>query len=102
MIVTFKPIGNEAAYFFHGYKRMIGNFSAYREGVNLGTFHFEAISELLKEPKTFVWLDIYAPNRELLLRVQEEFSSMTLPLRTHSTHLMGLALQRTESPFSLI
>ena len=93
MIVTFKPIGNEAAYFFHGYKRMIGNFSAYREGVNLGTFHFEAISELLKEPKTFVWLDIYAPNRELLLRVQEEFSLHDLAIEDalHASHGPSLA-----------
>jgi magnesium transporter len=52
---------------------MIVNSVAYRQGKSLGDVSLEDISEVLKEPGTFVWLGILEPDVGLLRKVQEEF-----------------------------
>lgn len=47
---------------------------AYRDGKSLGTVPLDDISELIKEPDTFVWVGLYEPDSTLLLKMQEEFS----------------------------
>ena len=53
---------------------MIVNSVAYRQGKSLGDVSLDDISEVLKEPGTFVWLGIHEPEVALLRKVQEEFS----------------------------
>ncbi len=53
---------------------MIVNCVAYRDGVSLGNIPLDSISDILKEPRTFVWLGLYEPDTQLLRKVQEEFA----------------------------
>ena len=53
---------------------MIVNCIAYRAGRSLGDISIDAISEVLKEPDTLVWLGVHEPDTPLLRKVQEEFS----------------------------
>ena len=53
---------------------MIVNCVAYRGGKSLGDIPINDISEVLKEPETFVWLGMHEPDTPLLRKVQEEFS----------------------------
>ncbi len=52
---------------------MIVNCVAYRAGKSLGDIPINDISEVLKEPETFVWLGVHEPDTQLLRKVQEEF-----------------------------
>lgn len=52
---------------------MIVNSVAYRKGRSLGNVSLDDISEVLKEPGTYVWLGIHEPDLALLHKVQEEF-----------------------------
>ena len=53
---------------------MIVNCVAYRAGKSLGNIPVDDISEVLKEPETFVWLGMHEPDTQLLRKTQEEFS----------------------------
>jgi magnesium transporter len=53
---------------------MIVNCIAYRAGKSLGNIPVNDISEVLKEPETFIWLGVHEPDTPLLRKVQEEFS----------------------------
>ncbi len=53
---------------------MIVNCIAYRAGKSLGDIPVDDISEVLKEPSTFVWLGLHEPEIQLLRKVQEEFA----------------------------
>lgn len=53
---------------------MIVNSVAYRKGVRLGDVTIEDISNVIKEPQTFVWLGLHEPDQPLLLKMQQEFS----------------------------
>lgn len=53
---------------------MIVNCVAYRAGKSLGNIPVDDISEVLKEPETFIWLGVHEPDTALLRKVQEEFS----------------------------
>ena len=53
---------------------MIVNCVAYRGGRRLGNIPVDDISEVLKEPETFIWLGVHEPDIALLRKVQEEFS----------------------------
>lgn len=52
---------------------MIVNSVAYRQGRSLGSVSLDDISEVLKEPGTFIWLGVLEPEVALLRKVQEEF-----------------------------
>jgi len=52
---------------------MIVNSVAYRRGKRLGEVGLEDISEVLKEPGSYVWLGLHEPDIALLRKVQEEF-----------------------------
>jgi magnesium transporter len=53
---------------------MIMKCVAYKHGISLGEVTIEDISEVLKQPDTFVWLGLREADTELLLKIQEEFS----------------------------
>jgi magnesium transporter len=53
---------------------MIINSAAYRNGKKIGDVPLDDISEVLKEPDTFVWLGVLEPTIELLKQIQTEFS----------------------------
>jgi magnesium transporter len=53
---------------------MIVSSTAYRRGLSLGQVKLEDISELVKDPATFLWLGLHEPSVELLRQVQDEFS----------------------------
>jgi len=53
---------------------MIVNCIAYRGGRSLGNIPVDDISEVLKQPETFIWLGVHEPDTALLRKVQEEFS----------------------------
>jgi len=52
---------------------MIINSVAYRKGERLGDITVEDISEVIKQPDTFVWLGLYEPDAAMLRKIQEEF-----------------------------
>ena len=54
--------------------RMVVNCVAYRsDGTRIGDVGIDAISEVLKEPDTFVWVGLHEPDEALLRKLQEEF-----------------------------
>lgn len=53
---------------------MVVNCVAYRNnGTRLRDISVDDISEILKEPDTFVWVGLHEPDDTLLLKLQEEF-----------------------------
>ena len=42
-------------------------------GKRLNDLTLDAISDVLKEPDTFIWLGLHEPDEALLLKIQEEF-----------------------------
>lgn len=53
---------------------MVVNCVAYRnDGTRLRDISVDDISEVLKEPDTFVWVGLHEPDSQLLLKLQEEF-----------------------------
>ncbi|GAB6140690.1 magnesium and cobalt transport protein CorA [Methylosoma difficile] len=52
---------------------MVMRCVAYKNGISQGDVTIEDISEVLKEPDTFVWLGLHEADSHLLLKVQEEF-----------------------------
>jgi magnesium transporter len=54
---------------------MVVNCVAYnkRDGKRIGDITLDAISDVLKEPETFVWVGLHEPDESLLLKLQEEF-----------------------------
>jgi magnesium transporter len=53
---------------------MVVNCVAYRtNGTRIGNVDIDAISEVLKEPDTFVWVGLHEPDESLLLKLQDEF-----------------------------
>lgn len=49
------------------------NCSVYRHGRKLAHIAIDDISEALQQSDTFIWLGLVEPDRELMLRVQQEF-----------------------------
>jgi magnesium transporter len=65
----------------------IVNSVAYRSGQSLGEIAIEEISELIKQPDTFVWLGLHEPDEALLLRIQGEFGLHELAIEdAHHAH----------------
>jgi magnesium transporter len=61
---TTAPIGNG----------MVVNCVAYESsGKRIGDITIDAISDVLKNPDTFVWVGLHEPDESLLLKLQEEF-----------------------------
>lgn len=52
----------------------IVNCVAYRQGVRIDAFPIDDISEVIKEPDTFLWIGLHEPDNALLEKMQEEFS----------------------------
>jgi magnesium transporter len=46
---------------------------AYRQGRSLGPIAIDEVSEVIRQPDTFVWLGLHEPDDALLLRIQGEF-----------------------------
>jgi len=53
---------------------MLINCVAYQEGKKLSDISVEAISDYIQNPETFVWVALREPEREELLKMQEEFN----------------------------
>ncbi len=49
------------------------NCTAYRNGKKLKDITIEAISDVLLEEDTFVWVGLFEPDHELMRQIQEEF-----------------------------
>jgi len=69
------PFPNEPAHTaFANDAAMVVNCVAYRnDGHRIGEVGIDDISEVLKEPDTFVWVGLHEPDEPLLLRLQHEF-----------------------------
>jgi magnesium transporter len=71
---------------------MVVNCVAYRNnGTRLRDIHIDDISEVLKQPDTFVWVGLHEPDEALLLKLQEEFDLHDLAIEDAQ-----LAHQRTK------
>lgn len=65
----------------------IVNSVAYRNGQSLGEVAVDEISEVIKQPDTFVWLGLHEPDEALLLRIQGEFGLHELAIEdAHHAH----------------
>jgi len=67
---------------------MVVNCIAYRkDGRRIGDVTLEAISDVLAEPDTFVWVGLHEPDEELLLKLQQEFGLHDLAIEdAHTAH----------------
>lgn len=66
---------------------MVVNSIAYRQGERLGEVSIEDISEVAKEPGTFIWLGLHEPDEALLSQIKEEFSLHELSVEdAHKAH----------------
>lgn len=52
---------------------MIINSVGYQKGRRLGDIGIDDISEVIKQPETFVWVGLHEPDETLLRKIQEEF-----------------------------
>ncbi len=60
------------------------NSVAYRDGKRFAEVTLDDISEVVKEPNTFVWVGLHEPDRTLLNKMQEEFSLHELAIEDAS------------------
>ena len=67
---------------------MVVNCIAYRnDGTRIGDIGLDKISDVLKEPDTFVWVGLHEPDEPLLLKLQEEFGLHDLAIEdAHTAH----------------
>lgn len=67
---------------------MVVNCIAYRkDGSRIGDVTLDAISDVLAEPDTFVWVGLYEPDEALLLKIQDEFGLHDLAIEdAHAAH----------------
>ncbi len=67
---------------------MVINCIAYhRDGKRMGEISLDAISEVLEEPDTFVWVGLHEPDEPLLEKLQDEFGLHDLAIEdAHSAH----------------
>src|SRR5690349_12181988 len=67
---------------------MVVNCVAYRgDGTRIGDITLDAISDILQEPGTFVWVGLHEPDAALLLKLQEEFDLHDLAVEdAHKAH----------------
>jgi magnesium transporter len=67
---------------------MVVNCVAYRrDGSRIGNITLDAISDVLQEPETFVWVGLHEPDEPLLLKLQEEFDLHDLAIEdAHNAH----------------
>jgi len=60
---------------------------AYQKGQRLGDIAIDDISEVVKQPETFIWLGLHEPDDALLLKIQEEFGLHELSIEdAHHAH----------------
>ncbi|HEX5514056.1 MAG TPA: CorA family divalent cation transporter, partial [Gammaproteobacteria bacterium] len=65
----------------------IVNSVAYKGGIRQSDVPIEDISEVLREPDTFVWLGLLEPDEALLRQLQEEFELHELAVEdAHVAH----------------
>lgn len=68
-------------------EELVINCVAYKDGKRLGDLKFDDISEVLKEPGTFVWLGLRGSNLDLLAKIQQEFGLHELAIEdTRAAH----------------
>ncbi|HET6432111.1 MAG TPA: magnesium/cobalt transporter CorA [Dyella sp.] len=67
---------------------MVVNCVAYhRNGTRIGDISLDAISDVLEEPDTFVWVGLHEPDEPLLEKLQEEFDLHDLAIEdAHHAH----------------
>jgi magnesium transporter len=67
---------------------MVVNCIAYRQdGSRIGDVTLDAISDVLAEPDTFVWVGLHEPDEALLLKIQDEFGLHDLAIEdAHAAH----------------
>lgn len=67
---------------------MVVNCIAYhKDGSRIGDVTLDAISDVLTEPGTFVWVGLHEPDEELLLKLQDEFGLHDLAIEdAHAAH----------------
>ncbi len=67
---------------------MVVNCIAYRkDGSRIGDVTLDAISDILEQPGTFVWVGLHEPDEALLLKLQQEFGLHDLAIEdAHNAH----------------
>lgn len=67
---------------------MVANCVAYRsDGSRIGDITLDAISDVLEQPDTFVWVGLVEPDEVLLEKLQEEFGLHDLAIEdAHNAH----------------
>jgi len=59
----------------------------HRDGTRIGDVSLDAISDVLAQPDTFVWVGLYEPDEILLEKMQEEFGLHDLAIEdAHNAH----------------
>jgi magnesium transporter len=70
---------------------------AYATGKRIGDVPLDDVSEVLKQPNTFVWIGLYEPDEPLLRKVQEEFGLHDLAVEDALTAHQRPKIERYEN-----
>ncbi len=83
---------------------MVVNCIAYRQdGTRIGEVTLDAISDVLAQPDTFVWVGLHEPDEDLLLKLQEEFGLHDLAIEdAHAAHQRTKIEQYGDSLFLVV
>ncbi len=82
---------------------MIMKCVAYQRGVSLGDVTIEDISEVIKQPNTFIWLGLREPDANLLGQIQQEFGLHELAVEdARSAHQRPKIEEYGESMFIVL
>ncbi len=67
-------------------KSMVVNCVAYKAGQRLGEVTIDDISEVVKQPDTFVWLGLRQPEPAFMRKVQEGSATRSWRSKTRCAH----------------
>ena len=76
--------------------------AAYAGGKRIGDVALDDISEVLKQPGTFVWIGLYEPDEPLLRKVQEEFGLHDLAIEDALTAHQRPKLEHYENSVFIV
>ena len=78
------------------------NSVAYRDGKRLQDVTVEDISEVLKEPDTFVWLGLWQPEDAYMRSIQEEFGLHDLAIEDALTAHQRPKIEQYGEPLFIV
>src|SRR5262245_29925338 len=81
----------------------IVNCAAYAEGKRIADVNLSDVHDVLKKKDQFVWIGLYEPSEEILIRVQNQFNLHELAVEdAHTAHQRPKLEQYGDSIFVVL